>query len=79
MQINYAGRSASELLRFSELEYAPLKTDSEGRFLADNIVPGERFSLDFKLGQTFYRVGGRRELTAGQKLNLEDVTVKLVR
>ncbi|HQU42302.1 MAG: hypothetical protein B7Z73_05920, partial [Planctomycetia bacterium 21-64-5] len=79
VQINYAGRSASELLRFSALEHTQLKTDSEGRFLEDNIVPGERFSLDFKLGETFYRVGGRRELAAGQKLNLGDVTIKPVR
>lgn len=79
VQINYAGRSASELLRFSELEHTPFKTDNEGRFLADNILPGEQLSLDFKLGQTFYRVGGRQELTAGQKLNMGEVTVKLVR
>jgi beta-lactamase regulating signal transducer with metallopeptidase domain/protocatechuate 3,4-dioxygenase beta subunit len=79
VQIHYAGNSARELQRYSRLDHAPIKTDGEGRFLADNIVPGERFSLDFKSGQMFYRAGERRELTAGEKLNLGEVTVQAVR
>jgi protocatechuate 3,4-dioxygenase beta subunit len=79
VQINYAGRSASELVRFSELEHAPVKTDSDGRFLADNIVPGEPFSLDFKLGSVYLRAeltNEQRQLKAGQQLELGDMKVK---
>ncbi|MGH7140289.1 MAG: hypothetical protein ACREHD_31520, partial [Pirellulales bacterium] len=82
VQVNYAGRSASELLRFSELEYASLKTDRDGRFHAENIVPGERFSLDFNEGGTFFRTpltDEQRKLKAGQKLELGEVTVKKIR
>ncbi|HUY32354.1 MAG TPA: M56 family metallopeptidase [Pirellulales bacterium] len=69
VQIRYARRSASELLRMVILEQAPLKTDRDGRFHVENIVPGERFGLDFRQGDTFFRaplVSGQRELSGRQ-------------
>jgi hypothetical protein len=82
VQINYARGNASALQHALDLQREVLKTDADGRFHADNIVPGERFALDFKQGGTFFRVPvipvvwERRVLSAGQKLDLGDVTVR---
>jgi len=69
VQINYARRSASEILRFARLGQAPMRTDRDGRFQVENIMPGERFALDFKQGDTFFRApltAEQRELQAAQ-------------
>jgi beta-lactamase regulating signal transducer with metallopeptidase domain len=82
VQINYDRRSASALDDSLDLERPPQKTDADGRFHVDNIIPAERFALDFKQGDTFFRapviplLWDKRSLNAGQKLDLGNVNVK---
>ena len=77
--INYARRSASELDRFVGLERPALKTDDQGRFEVGDVVPGERFALDFREDDAYFRANltdEQRQLKAGQKLELGDMKVK---
>ena len=55
--VNFIDRTASELYRFSDLPV--LTTDAQGAFRVDNLVPGERFVLDFREGESYYRVDVR--------------------
>lgn len=80
VQINYAHRSASELRRFVELEKGQVRTDREGRFRVD-VVPGERFALDFRHDNHFYRApltDDQRTLKAAQRLELGDMKPKFI-
>lgn len=79
--INYSRPNANEIDRCLSLECPRLKTDDQGRFEAADIVPGERFSLDFRQGPAYFRVGLEDEyqLEPGQKLELGDRTVKQLR
>ena len=82
VQVNYARRSASALDRFVGLERSPARTDGDGRFRVENIVPGERLMLDFKQSDVYFRASltdEQRTLQAGQKLALGDMTVKELR
>lgn len=82
VQINYARRSASEMKRFVNLELPPLTTDGDGRFHVENVLPGETFQLDFRLGDSYFRApltDGQRSLKAGQKLELGDMRAKQLR
>ncbi|HVA47449.1 MAG TPA: hypothetical protein VNH11_13855 [Pirellulales bacterium] len=83
VEVNYFGRSASELLRFARMEQAPLKTDAEGRFQVEDVLPNERLALGFKQGDAYFYIDGlttkERQLESGQKLELGDVKVKQVR
>ncbi len=82
VRINYARENASELERFARLEHPPVKTDAEGRFRVENVVPGERFVLDFKQGDTYFRAklsDEQRELKAGETLELDGVSAKQLR
>jgi beta-lactamase regulating signal transducer with metallopeptidase domain len=80
VQVNYFGQTASELLQFAGMEKAPFKTDADGRFQVDDVLPGERLALYFKQGGGSYYIDGlstkERQLEAGQKLELGDVKVK---
>ena len=62
------------------MEKAPLKTDADGRFRMENLLPGERLVIGFKQDDTYFYIGGLttkdRQLAAGQKLELGDVKVK---
>ncbi|MGH7137611.1 MAG: carboxypeptidase-like regulatory domain-containing protein, partial [Pirellulales bacterium] len=82
VQINYARLSAREIDRFVELEHPAVKTDAEGRFQVDNIVTGERFALDFRQEQHYFRANltdEQRQLKAGQKLELGEMKVTQLR
>lgn len=74
VQISYQRRSAFELVLLANQDKSPIKTDAEGRFVVENILPGERFSLSFKRGDQFF--GGpritdeKRQLKPGEKLEL---------
>jgi beta-lactamase regulating signal transducer with metallopeptidase domain/protocatechuate 3,4-dioxygenase beta subunit len=85
--INYARKNVRELDRFASLEHPPVKTDDDGRFRVTNIVPGERFALDFSQGtvgpgMVYFRANltdEQRQLKAGQELDLGDAKMKQLR
>lgn len=79
--INYSRANANEIDRFLSLDQPRLKTDDLGRFEVINVVPGERFSLDFKQGNAYFRAGPEDEyqLQPGQNLELGDVTLQQLR
>ncbi|HQU42303.1 MAG TPA: hypothetical protein PK867_05800 [Pirellulales bacterium] len=80
--INYARLSAREIDRFIGLEHPAVKTDDQGRFEIGNILPGERFALDFRLEKAYFRANltdEQRQLKAGQKLEPGDMKVKQLR
>ncbi|HWB13653.1 MAG TPA: carboxypeptidase-like regulatory domain-containing protein [Pirellulales bacterium] len=82
VKINYARLNARELDRFVSLEHPAVKTDAEGRFQITNIVPGERFALDFRQEMAYFRANlteEQRQLKAGEKLDLGDATLKQLR
>ncbi|HEX5446642.1 MAG TPA: carboxypeptidase-like regulatory domain-containing protein, partial [Pirellulales bacterium] len=82
VQINYARAIARELDRFATLEQPPLKTDADGRFEVGDIVPGERFVLDFKQDDHYFRANlsdDQRTLQAGQKLELGEIKSRQLR
>jgi hypothetical protein len=84
VMINYVRRNAREIDRFVSLEHPAVKTDEEGRFQVTNIVPGERFVLDFRQGTSgsamaYFRANltdEQRQLKAGQRLELGDAKMK---
>lgn len=80
--INYAHKSAREIERFVGPEHPAVKTDAEGRFEVGNIVPGERFALDVRQDKSYFRANltdEQRQLKAGQKLELGEMTMKQLR
>jgi hypothetical protein len=83
VNVSYLGRGASELLRLVNLESEPIKTDGDGRFQVEGVLPGERLMLSFKQGDAYYFIGGltdeKRQLEAGQKLDVGDAKVEQVR
>ena len=76
LSLNFAGRSASELYRFHNLQQAKVTTDKDGRFAFGHIVPGERFDIDIQLDGKYLRAKlakEQRTLSAGQSLDLGNV------
>ncbi|HWB13423.1 MAG TPA: carboxypeptidase-like regulatory domain-containing protein [Pirellulales bacterium] len=82
VQVSYLRRSASELFRFAGMQQPPLKTDGDGRFRVENVLPGERLAIGFKQGDAFFRApqitDEDRQLKAGEQLDLGDVKAELV-
>jgi hypothetical protein len=80
VDVSYLRRIASELQRFATMEKAPLKTDADGRFRVEDLLPGERLAIGFKQADAYFYIDGlttkERQLAAGQKLELGDVKVK---
>jgi len=80
VQIGYQRRAARELFWFLQRDQAPLKTDAEGRFRVENVLPGERLTLSFQQGDKFF--GGpritseNRQLGPGEQLELGDLKMK---
>ncbi len=80
VQMYYPRRSAWGVVGIAERDQAPLKTDADGRFRAENVLPGERFALQFKQGDKYF--GGpqitseKRQLAPGEQLELGDVKMK---
>lgn len=82
VQINYARRCASEIDRFVGLEQPAVTTDDDGRFRVENVLPGERFALDFRQADHYFRANlteDQRELKAGQVLDVGEASVKQIR
>ncbi|HVX10051.1 MAG TPA: hypothetical protein VHC22_02510 [Pirellulales bacterium] len=80
VRIGYGDQTVSDLDRSVSMVQAPVKTDADGRFLVENVVPGERLTLSFVQGDSFFYLDGlttkERQLDAGQKLELGDVALK---
>ncbi|HET6880462.1 MAG TPA: carboxypeptidase-like regulatory domain-containing protein [Pirellulales bacterium] len=80
LQFVYLRRSAWDAINVVGRDQAPLKTDADGRFRAENILPGERLTLSFRQGDKFF--GGpritdeKRQLAPGEKLNLVEFRAK---
>ena len=57
-----------------------IKTDGDGKFHEDNVLPGEPFELDFIKGGKFFRVPGitdeKRQLKPREKLDLGEFKTK---
>lgn len=72
-------RSASELYRRLRQRQPMIRTDKDGRFRIDGIVPEVKFTVGITLGRTFF-VGepriGARQVKSGETFNLGDVRVK---
>jgi RNA polymerase sigma factor (sigma-70 family) len=72
-------RLASELYRQRDQLRPPIRTDKEGRFRIEGIVPEVKFTLGIRQGRTFL-VGepriGVRQVKPGETLDLGDVRVK---
>jgi len=82
VNVNFQNSVAQELYRFSDLKSAPQLTDAEGRFRIDNIVPGERFVVDFQEGKSYFRAnlqGQERTVESGKVRQYNDVTVRKLR
>ncbi|MBI1916034.1 MAG: sigma-70 family RNA polymerase sigma factor [Planctomycetes bacterium] len=76
---NYADATARELERQLAQGREVVRTDKEGRFRLEGLVPGMKFSLTLRHGGS-YLVGepriGLKEVAAGKTLDLGDVRVK---
>lgn len=82
VQLSYAQNNVKDLERILSVERPAVKTDAEGRFKWDNIIPGERFSLDFKKGDAYFHANlpeEQQRLNAGQQLNLGGLKVERFR
>ncbi|HEV3339564.1 MAG TPA: carboxypeptidase-like regulatory domain-containing protein [Pirellulales bacterium] len=80
VEIYYPRHSAQEVIVFVTRDPAPLKTDTDGRFVVENVLPGERLSLGFRQGDKSFAgprvTDEQRQLAAGEKLDLGDFKVK---
>jgi RNA polymerase sigma factor (sigma-70 family) len=79
---NHPDRIASELYRHLERTGPPVTADKDGRFTLPGAVPGVKFYLQTRKGETYY-VGepkiGLREVEPGKTLDLGDRKLKPVR
>jgi hypothetical protein len=79
VSINPPEDSGSELYRFAKPSGNPVRTDKDGRFRVDGVVPGLKFWLNLRRNQTFF-VGepriGTKQVKSGQVLDIGDVRVK---
>ncbi|MDP6721920.1 MAG: M56 family metallopeptidase, partial [Pirellulaceae bacterium] len=82
VDVNFSNNIARELYRFSDLKTASHTTDAEGRFRIDNLVPGERFVVDFQEGDSYFRaILKREERTAesGKVREYNDLKIRKLR
>jgi hypothetical protein len=79
IQLSAPDQIASELYRQLRLRQQPIRTDKEGRFRIEGIVPQVKFTLSITKGRTFF-VGeariGVKEVKPGETLELGDLRVK---
>ncbi|MGH7134210.1 MAG: hypothetical protein ACREHD_00635, partial [Pirellulales bacterium] len=57
-----------------------IKTDGDGKFQEDNVLPNEPFEIDFIKGGKFFRLPGitdkKQQLKPGEQLELGDMKLK---
>jgi protocatechuate 3,4-dioxygenase beta subunit len=79
VQLSSPERDASELYRQLDQKRKPIRTDKDGRFRIEGIVPEVKFQLNIYQGRTFL-VGepriGARQVKSGATLDLGDVRTK---
>jgi RNA polymerase sigma factor (sigma-70 family) len=72
-------KTVRELYRQLDQRRGPVRTDRNGRFRLEGVVPGVKFQLSLRQGRTFL-VGepriGTKEIKPGQSLDLGDVRTK---
>jgi hypothetical protein len=69
----------SELFRYLNAQKEPVKTDKDGRFRLDGVMPKLIFQLGLRKGRTYYMGEpkiGSKQVGAGKTLDLGDVHVK---
>jgi RNA polymerase sigma factor (sigma-70 family) len=79
LQLSAPDRSASELYRQLAQLRPRVRTDKDGRFRVEGIVPDVKFTLGITQGRTFF-VGepriGSRQVKSGETLDLGEIRVK---
>src|SRR5262249_30390760 len=72
---SYRTEAANELLRHFQKLSPPVRTDAEGRFRLEGVVPGQKFVFNIRKGQTFLAGKPRiseRQVESGGTLELGD-------
>ena len=76
---SYVAEAGRELIRHMQPPRPQIKTDAEGRFQIDGLVPGLEFSLEMRKNRKFFvggsQVGGLK-VEPGQARDLGDLKVK---
>jgi RNA polymerase sigma factor (sigma-70 family) len=79
VSINPPEEAGSELYRFAKGSDKPVRTDKDGRFRVEGVVPGLKFWLGLRQDQIVI-VGdprfGLKQVKPGEKLDLGDIRVK---
>lgn len=82
VEIGSSDEQASELYRFSRLEQEIVRTDEDGRFGIENVLPAMPFFIDFSSGRAAYRAGltpEQRQVQSGAELDLGTVNLRKLR
>jgi len=69
----------SELFRYLNAQMEPVKTDKDGRFRLEGVLPKLIFQLGLRQGRTYYQgepIIGSKQVGAGKTLDLGDVRVR---
>src|SRR5262249_45321499 len=69
----------SELFRYLDAQREPVKTDKDGRFRLEGVLPRLIFQLGLRQGRTYYQGEpriGYKQVGPGKTLDLGDVRVK---
>jgi hypothetical protein len=81
VDLNLPDGTARELYRQLAQYHPPIRTDKDGRFRLEGIVPDMQFTLNIYRGRTYFGGEppiGMRQVKPGQTLNLGDVKVKVI-
>ncbi len=82
ISLNFQDRIGSELYRFMDLKGVGARTDKEGHFTLTGVVPGVKFGLQTRTGDTYYagepRIG-QIEVEPGKTLDLGERKLKAQR
>lgn len=79
VSINPPGATGSELYRFAAPSGKPVRTDKDGRFRIESVVPNLKFWLNLRRERTYF-VGepriGTRQVKPAETLDLGDLRIK---
>jgi RNA polymerase sigma factor (sigma-70 family) len=79
VSINPPEEAGSELYRFAKGSEKPVRTDKDGRFRVEGVVPGLKFWLGLRRDQTFFvgePRGGLKQVKPGEALDLGNVRAR---